>query len=510
MKRTLHIFLKDAQRCWPYLAIVVAITAALAYLTPKWAPMESFGSGGSNRTVDILQILLPIAWWFTIAHVVQGEGLVGDRQFWVTRPYSWTSLLLAKVGFCVAFFFVPLLAHDWVILSSANFPPTQLMPDLLWRYGSLAGFLMLPAFVLAALTRNMRQFVLATMMLLIGGFVNGLVGGAHPPSAVAIALTDASRSAGVSWLHDWGSTALFFGGAVVLLVWQYAQRRTAVARAIVVAAYLCSLASATWSSRPISPAVWEKTVVPEDRYPGVAVAFAQTRGRLSRHETYGVPNKVQVDIPVDLTGRRRDLLRYSLAAISMDTGHGEAWNSNWNWYVNVAERDGADWIEFGMDLKDFQRLNREPVKMRAVFGVIVYEEQARISLRPGGGWVRISSFGSVSMPDIPDLPRMPVIWWRAPLRSPAQRFLCSVRGSGPETFYQAEWDGVFPSTPDYVHISPVISQDAYLQPRKLELRAVQMRLPKDAVGEFTLEKPLALVRRDLDVSGIRLGDYVVR
>jgi hypothetical protein len=35
------------------------------------------------------------------------------------------------------------------------------------------------------------------------------------------------------------------------------------------------------------------------------------------------------------------------------------------------------------------------------------------------------------------------------------------------------------------------------------------QFPEDAVGEFTLQRPLALVRRDLQIAGLRLEDYVV-
>ena len=70
MKEALHIFLKDARRAWPYIVIVLAITAALAYLTPRYTPWFGFGAERLNRTVTILQFLLPVSWWFAIAHVV--------------------------------------------------------------------------------------------------------------------------------------------------------------------------------------------------------------------------------------------------------------------------------------------------------------------------------------------------------------------------------------------------------------------------------------------------------
>src|SRR5437879_8634778 len=115
MRQTIHIFLKDARRSWPYIAVVVALTAAHAVLSPRWVPLNTAQTARLNRTVELLHMILPIAWWFTIAHLVHGERLVGDRQFWVTRPYSWKSLFAAKVLFCAVFLILPFLISDCVI-----------------------------------------------------------------------------------------------------------------------------------------------------------------------------------------------------------------------------------------------------------------------------------------------------------------------------------------------------------------------------------------------------------
>jgi hypothetical protein len=502
MKQAVHIFLKDARRAWPYIAIVLAITAALAYLTPKYTPGFGLGADRVDRAVNILQFLLPVAWWFTIAHVVHGEALVGDRQFWVTRPYSWRSLLLAKILFCVAFLSVPLLAQDFIVLSAAGFPPAQMIPELLWRHCSLAAILMLPAFVLAALTRNGRQFVLACLSLVIALLVPGFVESSHPSKPSLGNLMDLRRSAALSWIEDWGPGVLLIAGALALLLWQYARRRTAYSRAVVLAAYALNLASTIWSARPIPPAVWE-SVVADTRYPEVAVTFYPGRARLNRRYASGAPNKVQIDIPIELTGRKRDLLRYDVAALSIEPEHGDAWSSRQISDIGAADREDADWIELHLDGKDFERLNREPVKLRALFGVTVYEEQARLQLRQGAGWSNIPGFGSA---EIPRVPGMALLWWRSPLHSPSGRFFCSIRDPASDALYQAEWAAMYPGASDNLHIGPVVSNVAPFWPKK---RNLVPRIPDDAACEFTLQRPLALVRRELKITGIRLEDYVI-
>src|SRR5438128_955136 len=100
MKQILHIFQKDVRRYWREVAISIALVAAFARNElQSWA-----GGSGAVGFSDIrglltdrflsssVDILLPIAWALVIVRVIQGELLVGDRQFWVTRPYEWKKL----------------------------------------------------------------------------------------------------------------------------------------------------------------------------------------------------------------------------------------------------------------------------------------------------------------------------------------------------------------------------------------------------------------------------------
>ena len=67
--------------------------------------------------------------------------------------------------------------------------------------------------------------------------------------------------------------------------------------------------------------------------------------------------------------------------MSIEPEHGNARSPDRNSYIGVASHEDADWIELLLDGKDFQLLNREPVKLRAMLGVTVYEEQARLQPR---------------------------------------------------------------------------------------------------------------------------------
>jgi hypothetical protein len=130
MRQAIHIFKKDARHLrWP-IALLMAWLAARAALSPLYSPF--YNGWGWNRTLDSLDFLLPVVWWFLLAAAIHNESLVGDRQFWVTRPYSWRSLAAAKGLFLVVFILLPTLVCDSVILAIAGFSPGRLAADLLW------------------------------------------------------------------------------------------------------------------------------------------------------------------------------------------------------------------------------------------------------------------------------------------------------------------------------------------------------------------------------------------
>lgn len=119
MKQTLHIIAKDARRFWPEIAILIVTTAAFAriypnqWLTPGLYAVSGWGGfagpQGLQLLATVLAVLVPVSWLLLIARVIHGESLVGDRQFWLTRPYEWKQLLAAKCSSCLSF----CICHLW-------------------------------------------------------------------------------------------------------------------------------------------------------------------------------------------------------------------------------------------------------------------------------------------------------------------------------------------------------------------------------------------------------------
>jgi hypothetical protein len=112
-----------------------------------------------------LTVLLLISWSLLIARVIQTEALPGDRHFWLTRPYNRASLVLSKVLFIVAFINLPLLVTQAAIVSMDGLPLSSNLAGLLGNQLLLSVVLLLPVAAIAALTRNLAQFLPAVVLV---------------------------------------------------------------------------------------------------------------------------------------------------------------------------------------------------------------------------------------------------------------------------------------------------------------------------------------------------------
>ena len=161
MRQAWHIFLKDVRRLRYELIVILVFTAAYAWLQGHWSPLSSARNGRVNQTAGMLRgFLLPMAWWYLASLAVYGEPLPGNRQFWVTRPYRWTSLLGAKLLFIVAFVSFPLLLADCFILTLQGFHPWASPVGLLWHEVALFAVIFLPMMAVACITTSFARVVL--------------------------------------------------------------------------------------------------------------------------------------------------------------------------------------------------------------------------------------------------------------------------------------------------------------------------------------------------------------
>jgi hypothetical protein len=146
---------------------------------------------------------------------VLAEAIPGDRQFWITRPYRWKSLLGAKLLFIIAFVNLPVfLAHLWIPIMD-GFPLVSNVPSLLWSQVLLFAFsLPLAAFATLSSIKPFQPILFAGA----AGIWELMVSNSTGP------LT------GVGWAPHSIALVALFATAISILFIQYKSRRTVLNR----------------------------------------------------------------------------------------------------------------------------------------------------------------------------------------------------------------------------------------------------------------------------------------
>lgn len=237
MSKTLRIFLKDVRHLWPEITLTLGITLAFVVLEPhswNWYHPERYLNQPQvqNMHSSLLEqlrlaanFLLPVAWWLLIARTVQDESLVGDRQFWVTRPYGWPRVLLAKLLLIAVFLILPLFAAKLWLIHHAELSVRDTLPTVAINTFVTACTLVLLLFTLSTVTSTIVRMFFVVLGGVLYFIVVFYVGGVLWPPR---------QSFGPDPTPDIiGFIPILTCIAVVLL--QYAKRRTALSRIILIA-----------------------------------------------------------------------------------------------------------------------------------------------------------------------------------------------------------------------------------------------------------------------------------
>ena len=128
--------------------------------------LRAQGVAATSPFAGLIHVLLPLSLLYLLVANIHDDSLCDTRQFWLTRPYGWKSLLGAKALFVLAFVCLPFLASDVIRLAIQNLPVTSHIADLLWSQAALSR-IVLAAFALAAVTSGLAQFTFAALALVL-------------------------------------------------------------------------------------------------------------------------------------------------------------------------------------------------------------------------------------------------------------------------------------------------------------------------------------------------------
>src|SRR5262249_41267770 len=322
-----------------------------AYLDAQSRPFYSLSASWLSRLNEIYSLILPLAWWYLIAMVVQAEPLLGEHQFWITRPYSRRSLLAAKILFVLVFLNLPMLLADWVIVSAHGFTPSSYLPGFLFRQLLLLFVWFLPFVALATVTANLGQFLLIPMLYVIAAFVARL-----PVSLNSWYLAE--------WIPNSALILVAVVAAFLILRIQYLHRRTVLARGIAIGALPLALAAP--SLFPRSTAYALQLALSDRQEPRTSVVLALDRSRRGGHPflTDSEPGRLEFDFPLRATGIPQDLdLGADHLEVNVRTADGKSWSTPGRSVLDV-DGDGQLWMKFHVDKAVFEELKSQRVTLR--------------------------------------------------------------------------------------------------------------------------------------------------
>jgi hypothetical protein len=383
MNQILNIFRKDLRRFWREIAVSLALLAIYSWNEVRGWSGESYltARGGIGAIFDyrdlsvLLAVLLPVAWAFLIVRVIQGEALVGDRQFWITRPYGWTKLLVEKVLFVAVTINLPLLIADAVLLTKAGFPPTHYVTGLLWMQLLIALVLVMPLATLATVTASVVQTILAIL-----GVTLYMIGVAW----LASVIPSSSFSGPVDSLQ----LVLVIVVCLTVILWQYARRKTVGSRSLIAALGLVVILIV--AATPYNAVVnHEFPRLDAGTLPPVQLALLPADSSQTSEVRYkeDKDKTITIQLPLGVSGIAEDsIVVVSGYLVSVQAPNGLRWNSGWISPGTELFPDTTDMqIPFGLKEAFFDQVKSASVQARISLALTEYRDKNRRNfVTPGG------------------------------------------------------------------------------------------------------------------------------
>jgi len=369
MKQILLIFRKDVVRHWPEILIALTLLGIYAHwaLHPGLPTAMAFSFTGMFLRQEFIVPLLVLFWSFLTVRIVHGESLVGDRQWWVTKPYVWWKLLAAKVLFLLAFVGLPLFLLQLYLLRNSGFPVLPHVGGVLRMQLVLATILFLPSIALGTLTRGLAQALLGAVIVLLGAIA----------ASYLIAQVPSSAMSSTAQTADAATTLLLVASILVAAIWQYARRKTLYARGLVFGAYAAIVLIGV-----LTP--YEKYV--EKKYPHVDEREAPAHFAILPPNLDTGKNRVSQDFMPDI------YLHLSLAVsgvapgrmvfvngikATIDLPDGHSWSPGWKgqWLTTWPE-DDRESLLYEATRKDYEKFKTSTVRLRLELALTEYQSSA--------------------------------------------------------------------------------------------------------------------------------------
>ena len=361
MRQTVHIFQKDVRQFWKEIALVIASTTLFTAVGVRRATQPQFLEMAWSSSI----LLLPISWWLLISRVVHAEALPGSRAFWMTRPYSWPSLLAAKALFILAFINTPFFIADTLIVERYGFRFAGVLSGLISKQAMISAAFLVPSAVLAVLTTGLVQVLLAVVALGVGFVVfvwwtNGLVLYAMPFGAF-------------DWLR-WLFCALLAATAgLAIIVVQYWKRRTYLSTTLALVS-LCGVGFVSIHTPWLS--ILELQSRLSKHVPASEVAI-RPDSAYTAHVVFLKGDRVEVDVPIQTISPPNLTARIDTVGFYVKASDGRGFQ-----FFSSFQSDSTSKLQATVPGWFYQKIKDEPLKIQGRAYVTLFSRPTLTRILP--------------------------------------------------------------------------------------------------------------------------------
>jgi hypothetical protein len=357
----LHIFKNDIRHFWREIVLMAVIVIAYGWHASSHAQESGFFAAdiAFSFSSQLLSLLVPVVFIFLIVRAVHAECLVGDRQFWVTRPYDWRELLAAKLFLVFTFVNLPLFVLQVFLLWRAGFWPPKFLAGLLGLQVLWIALVFLPTAALAVVTAGIGQFLLTVLGLLLYVITISALVSKIPNIGVEGA---ASIPGSLSYVA-------VYAACFVVVLWQYARRRTV--RSWIVLLGPTAAVPILFAITPYRTIIARLYQAPAaGRALPVRLAFDPAKPE-SLKGGYPEKNKVHIKLPLLVSGiAEGSMVSEGGRMESIEAPGGLRWESRWErgyGYLLANRPHTSETITIDKDF--YERVKSVPVKIRITFAL---------------------------------------------------------------------------------------------------------------------------------------------
>lgn len=477
MHQALHIFKKDVRYLRREITLVVLIAVLLAALH-------------SPDYVRVIEFALVGAMAFLIGRLVLAEAIPGDRQFWITRPYRWQSLLGAKLLFIAAFVNLPVfLAHIFILLLE-GFPLLSNVPGLLWSQVLLFAFLALPVAALAALSSGMAAFIFAQLIVAAAGY--GLW-----EMVLVTKIVRLGDAGGAGWVRDSIAFVAISIIALAVLLLQYIRRRTIFSRGFALASV--ALGALAYAAMPFPMAFALQTHVSKQAALGSSMRIALDGSSGWQYWSHPVGPGILLHLPILIQGIpegtevQADALRFTLQSPDHRVARLDPLDCSGLRRATLSASNAMIYAECLIDPAFYKQERGQPLNLRASFYFTLFgnarTQTVPLTDQPTNALDGLQCYTNVVKAEWD-------VYCRAAFRWPDRLVYAKLGHTDANSFAQFVSYSPFPAS---LNIDPIETRWA----------SAYASGPPPTVRDVTIlvEEPLGHLERDFEARDVRLNQF---